>query len=256
MVRHLAPAYLAGAFFFIGLLPAAHAQAPVESLTNAPAARTQLVLQIQALQEDLRTMRGQIEQLEHQIHRLEQTQRDNYADLDKRLQQHPPGTATPPPAPAQPNPATDANSPAAALYQRGFTALLADDTESALEAFDALTEQHPNAAEVPDALYWLGESHWLANRREPARRAFVQMLQTAPQHRRAGDAMYRLGTLYAALDEPAQAQDYMQQAAQTRSPRAADAQRWLDQQNPPPAESDPPTTKPDTPENPTAPTDG
>jgi tol-pal system protein YbgF len=46
---------------------------------------SELFAQVQALQEELRDLRGQLEEQTHQIQLLQQQQKDNYLDLDGRL---------------------------------------------------------------------------------------------------------------------------------------------------------------------------
>jgi tol-pal system protein YbgF len=90
----------AGAVFLLaGLaLPAIAAPVPVVELSGraatAPAGTapvagasglSELFAQVQALQEELSNLRGQIEEQTHQIQVLEQQQKDNYLDLDGRL---------------------------------------------------------------------------------------------------------------------------------------------------------------------------
>jgi tol-pal system protein YbgF len=62
-----------------------------------PELATDLVLQIQQLQNEVRMLRGQIEDQAHQIETLQRRQRDQYLDLDQRIGElRGDGTAQPP----------------------------------------------------------------------------------------------------------------------------------------------------------------
>ncbi|MGE3296194.1 MAG: tol-pal system protein YbgF [Porticoccaceae bacterium] len=64
-------------------------RAATASVGTAPVAGasglSELFAQVQALQEELRDLRGQLEEQAHQIQLLQQQQKDNYLDLDGRL---------------------------------------------------------------------------------------------------------------------------------------------------------------------------
>ena len=68
------------------------APAPVEEISggqrppqSGDSGVSALFAQLQMLQEELRELRGQLEEQAHQLRRLEQQQKDNYLDLDGRL---------------------------------------------------------------------------------------------------------------------------------------------------------------------------
>jgi tol-pal system protein YbgF len=110
-------ALLAGALWAVGGAPAMGAPAPVDDIaarrspevaaSAANSGLSELFAQLQALQEEVRELRGRLEEQSHQLARLEQQQKDNYLDLDGRLSAlmsgglTGPATAPPsPPAPA------------------------------------------------------------------------------------------------------------------------------------------------------------
>lgn len=74
-----------------GLLPAAFFHAPAQA-QNAAA---ELVYQVQQLQEEVRQLRGLVEQQTREIDRLRQRQRDQYLDLDQRLRAFSSGSVSP-----------------------------------------------------------------------------------------------------------------------------------------------------------------
>ena len=221
------------------------AQAPVSSrdaLPDEPSAQpsTQWVVEIQALRQEVSSLRGTIEELEYQIRQLERKQSENYQDLDKRVAGLYSGAVSASPStPSAPSATTDSGGSDAdtsvesrQLYDQGFAALRQGDTETAIQQFRLLLQSHPESKEAPDAQYWLGETYWLANKKEESRQAFVQLLEQAPDYRKAGEVMYRLGVIYDQLGDSEAAFDYMNQVLSSGSSQSVAAQAWINQ-NPP-----------------------
>ncbi|MFX4228293.1 MAG: tetratricopeptide repeat protein [Porticoccaceae bacterium] len=232
------------------------AQAPVEDRTarssggnSGPVAQpnpnAQLIVEMQNLRQELSYLRGTVEELQYRIDELQEQQDQNYSDLDNRVRGLYTGEIGMPSGGSSGSASNQAartsssssaasagnNAEATALYQRGFEALRLGERAEAISAFDQLAQEHPQAAEVPDALYWLGETYWLANRREDSRQAFVRLLDLSPDYRKSDDAKYRLGVIYEQLGELDEARKYMQQVAQGNSSQAASAETWLDEHN-------------------------
>lgn len=232
------------------------AQAPVEDRTARPSGSSgpavqpdpnaQLIVEMQSLRQELSFLRGTVEELQYRIDELQEQQDQNYSDLDNRVRDlytgevnTSSGSRTGSASSSQVARASSSssaasagnNAEATALYQRGFEALRMGERAEAISAFDQLVQEHPRAAEVPDALYWLGETYWLANRREDSRQAFVRLLDLSPDYRKSDDAKYRLGVIYGQLGDLAEARRYMQQVAQSNSSQSAAAESWLDENN-------------------------
>lgn len=85
--------WIAGALGMGVVLPLVAAPAPVDELAGSRAAApgvpangaSELFAQLQMLQEELRELRGKLEEQANQLAQLEQQQKDNYLDLDGRL---------------------------------------------------------------------------------------------------------------------------------------------------------------------------
>jgi len=90
--------------------------APLSAQDTDPEQMMNLVLQVQELQEEVRQLRGQLEEQGYELENLKNRQRDQYVDLDRRLGEQragqPPGSGdgngAEPPAPvkARPKPTT------------------------------------------------------------------------------------------------------------------------------------------------------
>ncbi|MBQ0755757.1 MAG: tol-pal system protein YbgF [Amphritea sp.] len=172
------------------------------------------IMLLQQLQDEMRVLRGMVEQQQYQIRQMEQQQRDRYRDLDRRIAagQSPStdgsassvsptgvgdstaGSATV--APPVPLPAADSTPTDAQAYQQAFSLVRQKNFPAALAEFDKFIELYPESVRLPNAYYWVGEVNLAEQKLEPAKAAFERVLQMFPQHRKAADASYKLGVIY------------------------------------------------------------
>ncbi len=155
-----------------------------ETLKNQAAAGNQPVLQLanqmEALREELRSLRGQIEVVNNSIESAAKRQRDMYVDLDTRLRRFEQAATAVPPAPinapAAPGAAApQGSSPPAAAPAAAMAAASPEETkeyeaaqsqrrignyQGAIAAFQAFVGKHPRSALAPRAQYWIGDSYY------------------------------------------------------------------------------------------------
>lgn len=178
---------------------------------------------LQQLQDEVRALRGMVEQQQYQIRQMEQQQRDRYRDLDRRIAAvQAPGTAQQSsvggsvqspltPSASQrvpaPLPAADSTPTDAQAYQQAFGLVRQKDFPAALDAFDKFIELYPDSARLPNAYYWVGEVNLAEQKLEPAKAAFEKVLNSFPEHRKAADASYKLGVIYHQMGDQAKAND-------------------------------------------------
>ncbi len=272
-MRMLRPAgsgrqWAAGAALLAALaLPAIAAPVPVVELSGRSAATpsgavtagaagvSELFVQVQALQEEIRELHGQLEEQNHQIQLLQQQQKDNYLDLDGRLSAIVTGGAaaadrataplTPPVqaggtlAPAAPvaAPGGAAAPPVAApatkpgeqaAYEAAYEQLKQGKMDDALADFQAFVAAYPGSSYVPNALYWMGEIGLVKNDTQGALAQFNRVVDSYPAHLKAADAHYKLGTLYTQLNDKAKARAHLEKAILAGGSVAALARRYLD----------------------------
>ena len=144
--------------------------------------------QIEALTAELRRLRGEFEQVQHELERARAQQRDQYVDLDTRLKAVE-AALTAAQAPGVPG-ATGAPE---ADYQAAFSLLKDgkyDEATTALQNFVATYPQHELAS---NAMYWLGEAHYVRRNYAEALAAFESVLQNYPNARKAPDALLKAG---------------------------------------------------------------
>jgi tol-pal system protein YbgF len=150
----------------------------------------QMSQQLDALQVEVRSLRGRVDELQNENATLRKQQRDLYADLDKRLSEA--ATAAGAAGAAQ-GPAAATGAPdEQALYTRAFDQLKARNYAGAVEGFRSLAAAFPNGQLADNTQYWLGEAYYVTQEYDHAAAAFARVLSGWPNSRKAPDAMLKL----------------------------------------------------------------
>ncbi len=205
----------------------------LEVQVNNSQANTDMLNQLQQLRSEMQALQGTIEQLQHENEQLKQRNRDQYLDLDgrlNRLEGTPEGggavaPVTPAAAAAKPAATTseraptvrgDASSQAAAgderaAYNVAFDALKAGKYDDSAQLFQSFLELYPNAAYTPNALYWLGESYYATRNFKMAEAQFSDLVGRYPTHDKAAGGLLKLGLSQFGEGATAQAQQTLEQ---------------------------------------------
>jgi tol-pal system protein YbgF len=143
--------------------------------------------QLDALQAELRALRGSVEELQFALNGAKEQQRAQYLDLDQRLQavEERAAKLAVTAAAAAPDPAAD--------YQAAFDLLKAGKYGEAKSGFEAFLVSHPSHDLASNAQYWLGEVSYVERDYEAALKAFNKVLSDYPQARKAPDALLKTG---------------------------------------------------------------
>ncbi|MDG2525850.1 tol-pal system protein YbgF [Stenotrophomonas sp. HITSZ_GD] len=214
--------------------------AVLEAQANNSQANTDLLNQLQELRSTVQSLQSTVEQLQHENEQLKQTSKDQYLDLDGRLNRLE-GTggampALPPANPPAPAPAAKpAAKPASAATQErapsvhgdpGALAASGDERTAYNVAFDALKngkyddsaqlfqsflELYPNGVYTPNALYWLGESYYATRNFQLAEAQFRDLLARYPTHDKAAGGLLKLGLSQYGEGDSRAAEDTLQQ---------------------------------------------
>jgi tol-pal system protein YbgF len=187
-----------------------------------------LVLQVQQLQDEVRMLRGQLEEQAILIETLQRRQRDQYLDLDQRINEL--GNVTPiiSGAPAQqpatvfippeedipeireesdiPSTVTGLATPEAtartgaltpetekAAYDSAFQSLKELRYADAADQFQAFLRQYPYSEFADNAQYWLGESFYVTRNVELALEAFEILITSYPESPKVPDGLLKIG---------------------------------------------------------------
>ena len=200
--------------------------AALEAKANNPQQNLDLLNRITQQETELRSLRAQVEQLQHENEQLKQQGRDQYLDLDGRLNRLEGGTAPAPagtpsaapplgtapvaapaatPAPvdaamAEPPPSVHGDMGALSAagdertaYNVAFDKLKAGDYADAAQLFTSFLQLYPSGVYAPNALYWLGESYYVTQNYALAADQFRALLAQYPTHDKASGALLKIG---------------------------------------------------------------
>jgi tol-pal system protein YbgF len=155
----------------------------------------ELAQRIDALQSELRTMRGEVELLQNQSEGGKVQSRSLYGDLEKRLAalETLGGVgAVAPPAAGVPSTAGSAASEQTS-YDGAMAALRGGDYARAITGFREVVTNYPQGDLAGNAQFWIGESYYTKGDLENAITAYRKVIADWPQSRKAPDAMVKLG---------------------------------------------------------------
>ncbi len=211
----------------------------VTRLENILNNQSQLLGQINALQQQVQDLQGQVEVLSNANQQLQQQQLKFYKDLDQRLQVLESARSTPaasaivasaatPAVPASTAvPAVAATtvaavapaviaSPGKALsetdaYQTAFNSLTSRQYPQAVQQFQDFLKQYPNSDYAPNAHYWLGELFLVQQKPDLASTEFNTIIKQYPQNPKVPDAMLKLAFISADKGDKASAIKQLQQ---------------------------------------------
>jgi tol-pal system protein YbgF len=203
--------------------PVAAAPESIGNQANAPL--IDLSQRVGALEQQLRTMTGQVEASQYKLRLLEEAQAKLSGDVEFRLNAlegngpaaapgardqaagagapelppfSSPRASSPAKAEAPPKPAA---SPEAA-WKPAYAKALAKDWPSTETAMTDFIAAYPKATRLPQAQYWLGRSHAERKQHAEAARSFLELYKTAPASDRAPDALLGLATALDGLKKP------------------------------------------------------
>lgn len=233
----------------------AHAQVPVIDATqplvdstpqepssggvsNAVTSQGELFYQLQLLQEEVRMLRGLVEEQGYQLRQLKEQSMQRYIDLDRRIgaaasieaASGSSGESTSTPAPTV-VPAVGEK----AAYDAAYRLVVAKQFADALSAFKAFLTSYPDGKYTPNSYYWQGELYQVIDPQdlEASRQAFTQLLDLYPRHAKAPDAMYKLGRVYYQKGNKAKAREWLSRVikeyANSANPAVDKARQFLSQ---------------------------
>jgi tol-pal system protein YbgF len=219
------------ASFVLATVVCVAASSPVMAQAGDSTAMTNLVIQVQELQDEVRMLRGRLEEQATELENLKRRQRDQYLDLDRRISDmrnaQPvsgagPAVSTPIQQDIVTSPADDApdvrapmqsqsevtsidqpvvQSQAApvsaadekAAYDKAFQSLKELRYADAAEDFQSFLTQYPNSEYADNAQYWLGESYYVTRNYDIALTAFQTLIKRFPESPKSPDALLKIG---------------------------------------------------------------
>lgn len=187
----------------------------------------ELFYMLQQLQQELRELRGTVEEQGNQIDRLSSQARDRYIDLDQRILDLSGKLAEKRDvSPAGGSTETGGEPVVQKVYRSPEEAerneynqiqkLIREEKayDEAISRLYDFIDKYPEGDLTVNAYYWLGEVYLVKPQLEQAKQAFTIVATRYRDHRKAPDAVYKLGVTLDRLDETEAARDRMQTVIQ------------------------------------------
>ncbi|MCG5548364.1 tol-pal system protein YbgF [Halorhodospira halochloris] len=217
---------------------------------------SEVIRDLERIKQENRELRGDIEQLNHQLRRLEQRQHSLYEDLDDRIAElHRRPTREDKEAAPRHTPLAsleedlhlndDDEHPEqvgdeSELYQQAFEKLSDGLFEQARDDFALVLEHFPEGRYAANALYWIAETYYAENDFEVAADYFEQILDDYAESDKAPDALLKLGYIAFEEDELEKAMAKLEQvrdehpettAAELAQQRISDIRRLMPEED-------------------------
>ncbi len=145
---------------------------------------------LDALEAQMRQLRGGVEESQNSGESLRTQQRNLYGDLDKRLAAMDAQLKL---LASGSNGTAPAGGDDQAAYNRAFETLKAGDYAAAITQWRDYLSQFPASPLLDNAQYWLGEAYYVTRDYESAATAFRAVGERWPNSRKAADALLKLG---------------------------------------------------------------
>lgn len=201
----------------------------------AVSSQGQLYMQLQQLQQEVATLRGMLEEQQHQLQQIEQTNLERYQALEQRnapATEQTTFTAEPAKLPQPTNQRAEQQQTTAVetadpakeqeFYDAAFSLIRKRDFDTAQQAFSGFLRRYPNGQYAANAYYWLGEIHLVQEDFQAAGKAFATVIQNWPDHSKVADSMYKLADVERRMGQPERAKVILQQVTE-QYPRSSAA---------------------------------
>jgi len=171
----------------------------VLKLEDAVKQQTQSMLdlqsQIEALNTEIRKLRGQNEETTHGLQDAEKRQKDFYVDLDTRLRHFESAeeaakeaAAKPPVAPISFDPSDPVSEDRA--FEAAYGLFKAGSQANAVKAFQEFLKKYPDSVHAPNANYWLGKAQFALKDYKGALDTYQGILKDFPETPKTADVLY------------------------------------------------------------------
>jgi tol-pal system protein YbgF len=166
----------------------------------------------EALQEEIRQLRNQVDVQGNEIQRLQNRLRSVSEDLDRRIQglerggaveQKPAATGT------SRAPAATSDGGDQKAYEAAFRLMKQGDYSRAAQSFRSFLVKYPASSLAGNAQYWIGESNYLVRNFKQGLEEFEKVLKDHPNSRKVPDAMLKIGYCHYELRDYAKAREVL-----------------------------------------------
>jgi tol-pal system protein YbgF len=182
----------------------------------------QLSQRLDAIEAQMRVLRGELEEQQNSNETLRKQQRDLYADLDRRLTALQSGQKAGASGSADGGAGAGAAGAAGAdsgggdqaAYAHAFESLKATDYAGAIVRFREMLRSYPQSQLAGNAQYWLGEAYYVTHDYDNAAASFRAVGEQYPQSPKVPDALLKLGLTQIDQKKPADARATLRQVVQ------------------------------------------
>ncbi len=192
----------------------------VERMANSEAL-VNLSQRIDALQREIQQLRGENEQLTHELNTLKTQQREQFLDIDRRLQtsgaitnesssmdevlldnnsvnqaqtsDQVSSTDQQIAATSGTTVSSGASNDAAEDYKNAFTLLKQGKYDESITAFNDFLQTHSQSKYASNAQYWLAEANYVSKHYPQALTEFTKVIELYPASSKVADAKLKLG---------------------------------------------------------------
>ena len=153
-----------------------------------------LFLRVQALERQVLSLQGLIEELNNKLELLRALQRDQFGQLERRLSLA--GRANGNGVNGSER-STDSD-PAKAVYRSAHDLMQKREFGKAKQSFERYLASYPNGDRLVDALFWLGELSLVVTPRalELAKRSFSRIIDDYPDYKRMPTVLYKMAKIH------------------------------------------------------------
>ncbi len=193
-------------------------EARISKLEEADKQRAQTLLdmqlQLEALNTALRDMRGQNEELVHNLQDAEKRQKDFYVDLDSRLRRfEAAGTAAASQPAAAPTVQAPVVDPVAENrdYEAAYALFKGNKQQGSITSFQEFLKKYPNSTLAPSAYFWMAVAYYGLKDYKNAVNSYLTVASKYPTSPRAPSALMGAAICYQSLNDKASAKKTLQQ---------------------------------------------
>ena len=209
---------------------------------------TDVVMQLQRLQQEVQQLRGELELQSHTLDALNKRQRDLYLDIDQRLSnmqagagaasslEVPSAAAAPPEVapvdtpieqppmerpvaePSQEERPVNLTPPdpkqEAEAYQAAFNLLQKGRYQESIQAFQEFLRQFSGGSYEDNAQYWLGEANYVSQDYDNALSEFTKVVERYPTSSKVAGALLKSGYIHYEKKDWPQAREFFERVKQ------------------------------------------
>ncbi len=153
-----------------------------------------LQMQQEALNTELRKLRGQNEELVHNLQDAEKRQKDFYIDLDTRLRRVEGGDVSAS-APERADSTKDVPADPAGenrAFEAAYNLYKAENYQNAVTAFRTFLKSYPQSVHEANVLYWMGNAYFLLKDCKNSAGSYQALIDKYQDHPRVPESMLNL----------------------------------------------------------------